>query len=74
MKRTIPTEDPITGILKEHDAGVSVADLCRKLGVSDAAVVRGVPWGINHVYRHCHEAALTVCKCKTRPLALRPLF
>ncbi|PJG50603.1 hypothetical protein CVM73_35440 [Bradyrhizobium forestalis] len=27
----------IIGILKEHEAGVSVADLCRKHGVSDAS-------------------------------------
>ena len=30
--------DQIIGILKEHEAGVSVADLCRKHGVSDATV------------------------------------
>ena len=28
----------IIGILKEHEAGVSVADLCRKHGVSDASI------------------------------------
>ncbi|RWN27561.1 MAG: hypothetical protein EOR96_33565, partial [Mesorhizobium sp.] len=28
----------IIGILKEHEAGVSVADLCRKRGVSDASI------------------------------------
>lgn len=26
------------GILEEHEAGVSVADLCRKHGVSDASI------------------------------------
>ncbi|MER8543922.1 transposase, partial [Mesorhizobium sp. M1334] len=30
------SEEQIIGILKEHEAGVSVADLCRKHGVSDA--------------------------------------
>ena len=34
MKRSRFTEDQIIGILKEHEAGVSVADLCRKHGVS----------------------------------------
>jgi hypothetical protein len=29
MKRSRFTEDQIIGILKEHEAGVSVADLCR---------------------------------------------
>ena len=36
MKRSRFTEDQIIGILKEYEAGVSVADLCRKHGVSDA--------------------------------------
>ena len=40
MKRSRFTEDQIMGILKEHEAGVSVADLCRKHGVSDATVYR----------------------------------
>ena len=35
MKRSRFTEDQIIGILKEHEAGVSVADLCRKHGVSE---------------------------------------
>ena len=36
MKRSRFTEDQIIGILKEHEAGISVADLCRKHGISDA--------------------------------------
>ena len=32
MKRNRFTEEQIIGILKEHEAGVSVADLCRKHG------------------------------------------
>jgi putative transposase len=35
------TQDEIIGILKEHEAGVSVADLCRKEGISDAT---GYKW------------------------------
>ena len=38
MKRNRFTEDQIFGILKEHKAGVSVSDLCRKHGVSDANI------------------------------------
>lgn len=34
MKRDRFTEEQIIGISKEHEAGVSVADLCRKYGVS----------------------------------------
>jgi len=37
MKRSRFTEDQIIGILKEHEAGVSVADLCRKHGISSAS-------------------------------------
>ena len=36
MKRSRFTEEPIIGILKEHQAGLSAADLCRKHGISDA--------------------------------------
>jgi len=38
MKRSRFSEEPIIGIPKEHEAGVSVADLCRKHGVSDASI------------------------------------
>lgn len=30
MKRSEFTQDQVIGILKEHEAGVPVADLCRK--------------------------------------------
>ena len=36
MKRSRFTEEQIIGILKEHQAGRSAADLCRKHGISDA--------------------------------------
>jgi putative transposase len=35
MKRRF-TEEQIIGILKEHQAGMSAANLCRKHGISDA--------------------------------------
>ncbi len=40
MKRNRFSEEQIVGILKEHEAGVSVADLCRRHGVSDASVYK----------------------------------
>lgn len=40
MKRNRFTEEQIIGILKEHEAGISVADLCRTHGVSEATVYK----------------------------------
>ena len=40
MKRKRFTEEQIIGILKEHEAGVSVAELCRNHGVSDASIYK----------------------------------
>ena len=37
MKRSRFSEEQIIGILKEHEAGVSAKDLCRKHGMSDAS-------------------------------------
>ena len=36
MKRSTLTQEPIIGVLKEHQAGATAADLCRKHGISDA--------------------------------------
>ena len=36
MKRSRFSEEQIIGILKEHQAGLSASELCRKHGISDA--------------------------------------
>lgn len=36
MKRSRFSEEQVIGILKEHEAGLSVAELCRKHGMSSA--------------------------------------
>ena len=36
MKRSRFSEEQIIGILKEHQAGLSAPELCRKYGISDA--------------------------------------
>ena len=40
MKRSRFSEEQIIAILKEQASGVSVADLCRKHGVSDASIYK----------------------------------
>ena len=36
MKKSRYSEEQIIGVLKEHQAGIPVAELCRKHGISDA--------------------------------------
>lgn len=36
MKKSRFTGDQIIGVLKEHQAGIPTAELCRKHGISDA--------------------------------------
>ena len=36
MKRSRFSDEQIIGILKEHQAGMTASDLCRKHGISDA--------------------------------------
>jgi len=41
MRRGRFTEDQIMGVLREHEAGVKTADLCRKHGISNATFYNG---------------------------------
>ena len=36
MRRSRFSEEQVIGILKEHQAGLTVAELCRRYGISDA--------------------------------------
>jgi putative transposase len=43
MKRKRRTEEQIIGILKEHEAGMKTADLCRKHGISEGCFYNWLP-------------------------------
>ena len=40
MRRSRFSEEQIIGILKEHESGAPVAELCRKHGISDASIYK----------------------------------
>lgn len=40
MKRSRFSDEQIIGTLKEHEAGIPVAELCRKHGVSDSSIYK----------------------------------
>lgn len=68
MKRSRFSEEQIIGILKEHQAGLSAADLYRKHGVSDATFYKwrskfgGIEVNRKKVIRLYKEEGLTVRK------------
>jgi putative transposase len=43
MKHKRHTEEQIIAILKEHEAGMKTADLCRKHGISEASFYNWKP-------------------------------
>jgi len=40
MRRSRFSEDQIIAVLKEHEAGVKIQDVCRKHGISDATLYK----------------------------------
>jgi transposase-like protein len=75
MTRKRHTEEQIIAVLKNAQAGVSVQDLCRKHGISDATFNK---WRATHIpLTPNHEAETTVQErhlCITRvrtPLPVR---
>jgi lambda repressor-like predicted transcriptional regulator len=51
MKKSRFSEEQIIAVLKEHQAGVAVADLCRKHGISGSTETgSGLPGALRHGY------------------------
>ena len=61
MRRSRFSEEQIIGILKEHQAGRGVAELCRKYGISDATFYK---W--RSKYRHRRRRGFGAWSWRTR--------
>ncbi|MGZ2454368.1 transposase-like protein [Rhizobium ruizarguesonis] len=66
MKRNRFTDEQIIGILKEHEAGTPVSELCRKHGVSDASIYK---WKA----RHSTRDVMRCCAAEMAPHRNPPL-
>lgn len=51
MKKSRFSEDQIIPVLKEHQAGIAVANICRKYGISDATFSRAFPAVIESILK-----------------------
>ena len=75
MKRSGFSEEQIIGILKEHQAGLSTADLCPKYGISDATFYT---WRKKHGGMEVSEAkqlkALEEENAKLKKLLAEPIL
>jgi putative transposase len=69
MRRGRLIEDQIIGVLREHEAGVKTAELCRKHGISDATFYN---WKAKYGGRTVSEAArLRTLEDENRRLKMR---
>ena len=56
------TEEQIGVALRQADAGTSVGDICRKLGISEPTFYRSKPAGLGSAVSR-HRAAVTGVRC-----------
>jgi hypothetical protein len=71
MKRKRFTEEQIVAILKEHEAGVATAELCRKHGMSSASFYG---WKAKYGLSDSCRPKLALGSCGSKPgLALSPV-
>ena len=68
MTRTRHTEEQIIAVLKDAQGGVSVQDLCRQHGISDATFYKW-KFSMSHVqdYRRTSRRMLKKARLLTRP-------
>ena len=65
MKRSRFSEEQIIGILKEQEAGIATADVCRKHGVSSAAFYK---WKARYGVLEVSQAAIENENAKLKKL------
>ena len=69
MRKSRFSDDQIIGVLKEHAAGIPVADICRKHGISDATFyIWRSKFGVMDVSDASRLKALEVEKAKLKKL------
>jgi hypothetical protein len=64
MRKSRFSEEQIIGVLKEHQAGLPVAGLCRKYGISDATFYT---WGSKYGGMEVSEAWVRVDRATASP-------
>lgn len=57
MKKSRYSEEQIIAVLREHQVGIPVAELCRKHGISDATFYNWRSWGPGGLGRSSAEGA-----------------
>ncbi|WP_082733441.1 transposase [Sphingobium sp. CCH11-B1] len=60
-------EDQISGVLREHEAGVKTAELCRKHSIHPISSERYRSWVIGNLQRHANAFGLSLQQLPPKP-------